>query len=200
MQYLEEVDRNWRATRYELKTSDYNFYWEETRLEVGEDFITAGNRAHTQVNIFDRESVELKREFRLDGSMSNYQVIDVDTVACLDSFELTFNDTKTSELIRQFKLNEVSVFEACCPRAKLWTVTYFEHGKRLALWRVDNASKVVIKTIEVTNPDPFNVRNQFKVYEQFILQHHQTIGHPSRDTCHFISTGIVHNTVLERCL
>ena len=54
--------------------------------------------------------------------MSNYQVIDVDTVAYLDSFKLTFNDTKTGDVIRRFKLNEESFFEACCPRAKLWTL------------------------------------------------------------------------------
>jgi hypothetical protein len=57
----------------------------------------------------------------------------------------------------------------------------------------------VIKTIEVVDPDPSDVINRFKVDEQFIL-HHQTTGYPNRETCHFISTGIVHNTALERSL
>jgi len=205
LQYLEQVDRNWRAGKYELKTSrsaSYS-YWSEMGFAVGEDFITAVDPQINceKVKIFDRESVELKREFRPDRSVYNYQTIDVDTVACLDSFGLTFNDTKTSRLIRRFKLNDkMTFFEAYCPRANLWTVTYFEHGRRLALWRVDNASNVaVIKTIEVANPDPGNVIDQFKVDEQFIV-HHQTTCHPNRETCHFISTGIVHNTALERSL
>jgi hypothetical protein len=61
LQYLEQVDRNWRAGKYELKTSrsaSYS-YWSEIGFAVGEDSITAVNPEinDENVQIFDRESV-----------------------------------------------------------------------------------------------------------------------------------------------
>jgi F-box-like len=211
LQYLEQVDGNWRDGIYKLKTSRYASYWQGTTFAVGEDFISAVNsdemNTHDEkVQIFDRESVELKREFRHNWfTKGPFQIIDMNTVAYIDNnFELVVNDTNTGQLIRRSKLNDRSFFSACCPRAKLWTVETcipsYSPGQvfRHALWRVDNASNVtVIKTIEVEHPDHVYIAPQ--VDEQFILHQHKTCD-SRRKTFHFISTGLVHNTGLERSL
>ena len=109
------------------------------------------------VDIFDRESVELKRDF----------------VAYRESKGITFHSTNTGQLMRLFRLNESpSWFDACCPTAKLWTVfVEFEHVRRLALLRVDNASNVaLIKTIDVARG--YSWRDvEFQVDDQFILHY-----------------------------
>ena len=202
MQYLEKVDGNWRAGSYELKTIHYYFYWEGREFAVDEDFITNYDYINEHVLIFDRESLRkfvvsiLKRYFR--PNCPQYQIIDVSTVVYLESKGLAFHDTNTGQLIRRFELNKIPLrFDACCPTAKLWTVVAeFEHVFRLILWTVDNASNLaLIKKIEVAR---FG-RNEFQVDEQFIL-HHQTSAYRKRETVHFISTGKVHDTVLERFL
>ena len=188
LQYLKQVDDNWRAGIYKLKTSRYYFYCDGRVIAVGEDFITMSCGSE-DVQIFDRESVELKNEFR--PSYPEYRIIDANTVVYLESKGLTFHDTNTGQLIRRFELNDSpSRFDACCPTAKLWTVRAdFESVLRLTLFRVDNDLNVIlIKTMEVPRI------HKLQVDEQFIL--HQL----SASTCHFISTGIVHDTVLERSL
>jgi len=66
-------------------------------------------------------------------------------------------------------------------------------------WRAGSYELKTSHSASAADPDPGNVINQFKVDEQFILRH-QTTGYPNRKTCHFISTGIVHNTALEKSL
>ena len=196
--YLKKVDDNWRAGSYKLKTSRHFYYCRVRGFAVGEDFITTAD-GDDFVQIFDRE---LNRYFR--PVCPNYQIIDVNTVAYVESKGLTFHDTNTGQLISRFELNESpSRFDACCPTAKLWTVrAEFENVLRLTLLRVDDAANVaLIKTVEVAR---FGYR-EFQVDEQFIL--HRTIkSYPERQrlmyrsTCHLISTGIVHDTALERSL
>ena len=60
LQYIEQVNCNWRAGSYELKTNRYESIWGETGFEVGEDF-TVGNRGHTNVQIFDRKSCQITK-------------------------------------------------------------------------------------------------------------------------------------------
>ena len=194
LQYLEKVEDNWRTGSYKLKTSSHT----KTGFAVGEDFITAYYSETVRVEtvrILDRESLELKREFR--PNHPEYQIIDVNTVAYVESKGLTFHDINTGQLISRFELNESpSRFDACCPTAKLWTVRAdFENVFRLTLWTVDNAANVtLIKTIEVPRFDHL----KFQVDEQFILN--QTSPDHRHQTCHLISTGIVHDTALERSL
>ena len=193
LRYLEQVDGNWRTGSYKLKTSRHSIF-PDTVYEVGEDFITACDYDFYHVKIFDRELVEVKREFGL--KYQQYKIIDVNTVVYPQSKGLTFYDTKTGQLIRRFKLNESpSRFDACCPTAKLWTVVAnLDRVLQLDLLRMDNASNVaLVKTIEVARFGHY----KFQVDEQFIL-HQKSADY--RQTIHFISTGIVHDTVLERPL
>jgi hypothetical protein len=199
LQYLGQVDHNWRTGSYKLTTSDPSCSWIEPKFAIGEDFITACQvfDQYKQVHIFDRESIESKLNFR--PNCPDYKIIDMNTVVYADK-NLSFHDTKTGQLIRRFKVNEnsFSKFNACCPTAKLLTVgSLCKPVNRLDLLRVNNASNVtLIKTIEVPG------RIQFKVDEQFILYHHPIVDYPKREitTCRFISTGIVHNSGLERSL
>ena len=194
LQYLKKVDDNWRTGSYKLKTTRHFYYFGVRGFAVGEDFITNYDKRNEYVYIYDRESLELKCSFR--PNYEEYEIIDVNTVAYLESKGLAFHDTNTGHLIRRFELNESpSRFDACCPRAKLWTVVaYLERVLRLTLWTVDNAANVaLIKTVEVARIDHWG----FQVDEQFIL--HRSSADYGK-TCHLISTGIVHDTELERSL
>ena len=202
--YIEKVDGNWRAGSYKLKTIQKNYYFclEGREFAVGEDFITnyysTIEYKNGHVHIFDRESAKLKRQFR--PIYRNYQIIDVNTVVYLECQRLSFHDINTGQLVKRFELNEYpSWFDACCPTAKLWTfVADFEHVLRLTLWTVDDAANVVlIKTIEAASIG----HCEFQVDEQFILhQQRKSANYRIHDTVHFISTGIVHDTELERSL
>ena len=199
LQYLEKVDGNWRAGSYQWKTTLSTFECTVIRFAHGEDFITVYSDDNEHVQIYDRETLKLKRNFR--PNYPEYRIMDLNTVVYLESNGLAIHNINTGQLIRRFKLNESPPFklDACCARAKLWTVlAEFESVLRLTLWTVDNAWNVaLIKTIEVQRSG----HDEFQVDEQFIL-HEQSkrAGYRMHQTVHFISTGTVHDNVLETSL
>ena len=202
LHYIQQVDDNWRKGKFKL-TSCPNPNFLNRRFAIGEDFITACDEKYQQTHIFEKESMELKRKFIPDTS--EYQILDMNTVVYCHSNELAFHDTKTNELLSWIGLEQGPFRLLDCSAIKLFAlcsnVNCMEF--RVDIWKVDNVSDVThVKAIEMawqgTNTSCYN----WKVDEQFFHFNHYTFNHPKHKitTCHFISTGIVFSSGLERSL
>jgi hypothetical protein len=207
LQYLQQVDDNWRTGNFKLTTTPLSHFKPTSdRLRIGEDFIAVCDIYGTETLIFDKESVELKHTFGRNEKWI-YELIDRNTfVSCVD-YEPSVHDINSNQLIRRFECKgQFSQFQApklARSTAKLFAFfsSFTVSMRRLDVWRVDNASNWIrVKAMEIPFNDYFY---EWKVDEQFIHSIFYPFSHPllkkdSETTCHFYSTGVVHNSGLER--
>jgi hypothetical protein len=200
LHYIQQVDDNWRTANFTLRICPNRFV-QVRRFAIGEDFITACDDKYQQTHIFDKESMELKRKFEPDSS--EYQIIDMNTVVYCHSDELAFHDTNTNEQISWIGLEQGSFRLLDCSTIKLFAAYSPLNCMmfRVDIWKVDDVSDVThVKAIEMAYQG--STTSSWKVDEQFFLSGYYTFNHPKHKitTCYFISTGLVHNSGLERSL
>jgi hypothetical protein len=129
----------------------------------------------------------------------------MNTVLYCHSNELAFHDANTNELISWIGLEPGPFRLLDCSSIKLFAAcSHLSCMKfRVDIWKVDNVSDVThVKVIEMTWQGTTSSSTSWKVDEHFFLFDNYTFNHPKHKitTCHFISTGLVHNSGLERSL
>ena len=90
----------WRAGSYQWKTTLSTFECTVIRFAHGEDFITVYSDDNEHVQIYDRETLKLKRNFR--PNYPEYRIMDLNTVVYLESDGLAIHNINTGQLLRRF--------------------------------------------------------------------------------------------------